>query len=162
VIRPRKDRLRSEILSSEMDGIIIVGGRNSANTQRLAQISEGCGTRTCHIETAEELDDIDLSGCKNIGVSAGASTPNWITESVIDYLTHNQREAVPGKLRFFYNLGIFLVRTDISSAIGAGCLSLVSMLLQGLSVNLSNILIAALCVYAIHTINRLQKKALEG
>jgi len=146
-------------LSSEMDGIIIVGGRNSANTQRLAQISEGCGTRTCHIETAEELDDIDLSGCKNIGVSAGASTPNWITESVIDYLTHNQREAVPGKLRFFYNLGIFLVRTDISSAIGAGCLSLVSMLLQGLSVNLSNILIAALCVYAIHTINRLQKKS---
>ncbi|MCK4534594.1 MAG: 4-hydroxy-3-methylbut-2-enyl diphosphate reductase, partial [Syntrophobacterales bacterium] len=146
-------------LASEMDGIIIVGGRNSANTQRLATISKECGTRTCHIETAEELDGMDLGGCENIGVSAGASTPNWITEGVIDYLTHNRRGAVPWKLRGLYNLWIFFVRTDISSAIGAGCLSLVSMFLQGLSVNLSNILIAALCVYAIHTINRLQGRS---
>ena len=146
-------------LASQMDGIIIVGGKDSANTQRLATISQGCGTRTCHIETAEELDGMDLSGCKNIGVSAGASTPNWITEGVIDYLTHNRRETVPWKLRGLYNLWIFLVRTDISSAIGAGCLSLVSMLLQGLRVNVSNILIAALCVFAIHTINRLQERS---
>ena len=146
-------------LASQMDGIIIVGGKDSANTQRLATISQGCGTRTCHIETAEELDGMDLSGCKNIGISAGASTPNWITEGVIDYLTHNRRETVPWKLRGLYNLWIFLVRTDISSAIGAGCLSLVSMLLQGLRVNVSNILIAALCVFAIHTINRLQERS---
>lgn len=146
-------------LAAEMDGIIIVGGRDSANTQRLATISQECGTRTCHIETAEELDGMDLSGCKNIGVSAGASTPNWITEGVIDYLTHNRRGTVPWKLRGLYNLWIFLVRTDISSAIGAGCLSLVSMFLQGLSVNVSNILIAALCVFAIHTINRLQGRS---
>ncbi|MBN2539624.1 MAG: 4-hydroxy-3-methylbut-2-enyl diphosphate reductase [Deltaproteobacteria bacterium] len=146
-------------LASKMDGIIIVGGRDSANTRRLATISQGCGTRTCHIETAEELDGMDLSGCKNIGVSAGASTPNWITEGVIDYLTHNRRETVPWKLRGLYNLWIFLVRTDISSAIGAGCLSLVSMFLQGLRVNVSNILIAALCVFAIHTINRLQERS---
>ncbi|MBW2558205.1 MAG: hypothetical protein JRD69_05125, partial [Deltaproteobacteria bacterium] len=122
-------------------------------------ISGECGALTCHIETADELDGVDFSGCENIGVSAGASTPNWITEGVIDYLTHNRRGTVPGKLRVFYNLWIFFVRTDISSAIGAGCLSLVSMFLQGLSVNLSNILIAALCVYAIHTINRLQKRS---
>jgi 4-hydroxy-3-methylbut-2-enyl diphosphate reductase len=146
-------------LSSEMDGIIIVGGRNSANTQRLATISQDCGTRTCHIETAEELDGMDLSECKKIGVSAGASTPNWITEGVIDYLTHNQKRAVFGKLSSLYNLWIFFVKTDISSAIGAGCLSFVSMLLQGLSVELSNILIASLCVYAIHTINRLQSRS---
>jgi len=146
-------------LASEMDGIIIVGGRNSANTQRLATISKECGTRTCHIETAEELDGMDLGECENIGVSAGASTPNWITEGVIDFLTHNRRGAVPWKLRGLYNLWIFFVRTDISSAIGAGCLSLVSMFLQGLSVSLSNILIAALCVYAIHTINRLQGRS---
>jgi len=154
-----KRQAEIKYLASEMDGIIIVGGKNSANTQRLAMISEECGAPTCHIETADELDGMDLSGCKNIGVSAGASTPNWITEGVIDYLTHNQKGNVPGKLRVLYNLWMFFVRTDISSAIGAGCLSLVSMFLQGLSVNLSNILIAALCVYAIHTINRLQKRS---
>ena len=146
-------------LASEMDGIIIVGGKNSANTQRLAMIARDHGALTFHIETAEELKGTDLSKCKNIGVSAGASTPNWITEGVIDYLTHTQKGKTPGRLRGFYKLWIFLVKTDISSAIGAGCLSLVSMLLQGLSVGLSNILIASLCIYAIHTINRLQSRS---
>ncbi|HOO90995.1 MAG TPA: 4-hydroxy-3-methylbut-2-enyl diphosphate reductase, partial [Syntrophales bacterium] len=146
-------------MAATMDGIIIVGGKDSANTRRLAAISQDCGTRTVHIETAEELNGTDLSGFKNIGVSAGASTPNWITEGVIDYLTHNQRETVPWKLRGLYNLWIFLLRTDISSAIGAGFLSLASMFLQGLGVSVSNILIAALCVFAIHTINRLQERS---
>ena len=146
-------------LASEMDGIIIVGGKNSANTQRLAMIARDHEASAFHIETAEELKDVDLSECKNIGVSAGASTPNWITEGVIDYLTHNQKGKVPGKLRAPYNLWIFLVKTDISSAIGAGFLSLASMLLQGLSVGFSNILTASLCVYAIHTINRLQSRS---
>jgi len=146
-------------LASEMDGIIIVGGKNSANTQRLAMIARNREALTFHIETAEELKNIDLSACNNIGVSAGASTPNWITEGVIDYLIHNQKGRVPGKLRGIYNLWIFFVRTDIASAIGAGCLSLVSMLLQGLGVGLSYILIASLCVYAIHTINRLQSRS---
>ena len=146
-------------LASEMDGIVIVGGKNSANTQRLAMIAGDHGTLTFHVETVEELKNTDLSECKNIGVSAGASTPNWITEGVIDYLIHSQKGKAPGKLRGFYNLWIFLVRTDIASAIGAGFLSFVSMLLQGLSVGLSNILIASLCVYAIHTINRLQSRS---
>jgi len=154
-----KRQTEIKALASEMDCIIIVGGKNSANTQRLAMIARDHETLTFHIETAEELKDVDLSECKNIGVSAGASTPNWITEGVIDYLTHNQKGTVPGKLSGLYNLWIFFVRTDVSSAIGAGCLSLVSMLLQGLSVGLSNILIASFCVYAIHTINRLQSRS---
>ncbi len=146
-------------MASEMDGIIIVGGKDSANTRRLAAISRDCGTRTLHVETAEELDGIDLNGCRDIGVSAGASTPNWITEGVIDYLTHSRRGKMPGTLRGLYNLWIFFVSTDLSSAIGAGFLSLVSMLLQGLEVDVSHIMIASLCVYAIHTINRLQGRS---
>jgi len=146
-------------MASKMDGIIIVGGKDSANTRRLAAISQDCGVRTLHVETAEELEGIDLAKCRDIGVSAGASTPNWITEGVIDYLTHNRRGKMPGRLRGLYDFWIFLVSTDLSSAIGAGFLSLVSMLLQGLEVDVSHILIASLCVYAIHTINRLQGKS---
>lgn len=146
-------------MASEMDGIIIVGGKDSANTRRLAAISRDCGTRTLHVETAEELDDTDLDECSKIGVSAGASTPNWITEGVIDYLTHSRRGKMPGRLRGLYNLWILLVRTDLSSAIGAGFLSFVSTLLQGLTVRVPHILIASLCIYAIHTINRLQGRS---
>ncbi|MDD5722386.1 MAG: 4-hydroxy-3-methylbut-2-enyl diphosphate reductase [Syntrophales bacterium] len=146
-------------MAYEMDGMIIVGGKDSANTRRLAAISRNCGTRTLHVETAEELDGIDLNGCENIGVSAGASTPNWITEGVIDCLTHNRRGKPTGKLRGLYNLWIFSVKTDLASAIGAGFLSLVSIMLQGLEVDVSHILIASLCVYAIHTLNRLRGRS---
>jgi 4-hydroxy-3-methylbut-2-enyl diphosphate reductase len=146
-------------MASEMDSIIIVGGKDSANTRRLAEISRDCGVRTLHVETAEELDSVDLSGYGRIGVSAGASTPNWITEGVIDYLAHNRGGKMPGLLRGLYHLWIFLVRTDLSSAIGAGFLALVSMVLQGLRVEVSHILIASLVVYAIHTINRLQGRS---
>ncbi len=155
------ERRQSEIkeLASEMDGIIIVGGRNSANTQRLAMIAKGQGALTFHIETAEELKSLDLSECEKIGVSAGASTPNWITEEVIDFLVHNRKGKNPGELTVLYNLWMFLVRTDIVSAIGAGCLSLASMLLEGLRPGLSNLLIASLCIYGIHTVNRLQSRS---
>jgi (E)-4-hydroxy-3-methyl-but-2-enyl pyrophosphate reductase len=143
-------------LSREMDGIIIVGGKNSANTKRLAMTARQFGTPTFHVETAEELEKIDLNGYENIGVSAGASTPNWITDGVIDHLAHHQEDKDHQKLKFFYNLWIFLVRTDIYAAIGAGFLSFASMLLQGLRPSIFNILIAATYVYAMHIINRLQ------
>ena len=154
-----KRQAEVKAMASAMDGIIIVGGRDSANTKRLAEISHGCGARTVHVETAEELDGVDFDECRQIGVSAGASTPNWITEGVIDYLILNRRGKMPGVLRGPYNIWIFLDRTDLSSAIGAGFLSLVSMALQGLTVKISHIMIASLCVYAIHTINRLEGRS---
>ncbi|MBN2177972.1 MAG: 4-hydroxy-3-methylbut-2-enyl diphosphate reductase [Deltaproteobacteria bacterium] len=143
-------------LSREMDGIIIVGGKNSANTKRLAMTARQFGTPTFHVETADELREIDLNGYEKIGVSAGASTPNWITDGVIDHLTHYQDEQDHKKLKFLYSLWIFLVRTDIYTAIGAGFLSFASMLLQGLRPSAFNILIAATYVYAMHIINRVQ------
>ncbi len=143
-------------LSREMDGIIIVGGKNSANTKRLAMTARQFGTPTFHVETAEELGGIDLNGYEKVGVSAGASTPNWITDGVIDHLTHYQEEKDHKKLKFLYDLWIFLVRTDIYTAIGAGFLSFASMLLQGLRPSVFNIFIAATYVYAMHIINRVQ------
>lgn len=145
-------------LAVEMDGIIIVGGRNSANTKRLTAISQKQGTPTFHIETADELRSIDLSKHEKIGVSAGASTPNWITDGVVDYLLHYKDGKKARKLRGLYNLWIFMVRTDIYSAIGAGCLSLVGMLFQGIGISIINIMIASTYVYAMHTINRLQDR----
>jgi len=143
-------------LSREMDSIIIVGGKNSANTKRLAMTARQFGTPTFHVETAEELEKIDLTGYEQIGVSAGASTPNWITDGVIDHLTHYQEKKDHKTIKFFYNLWISLVRRDIYAALGAGFLSFASMLLQGLRPSMLNILIAATYVYAMHIINRLQ------
>jgi small subunit ribosomal protein S1 len=76
----RQDSARE--LAEQMDLMIVVGGRNSANTARLREICESTGTATHHVETAEEIDAAWLSNARRVGVTAGASTPDWIIEEV--------------------------------------------------------------------------------
>lgn len=73
-------------LAAEMDAVFIVGGRNSANTKRLAKVAEGTGKPTFHIETAAEIKDIPVHRFKSIGISAGASTPQWIIREIVEAL----------------------------------------------------------------------------
>lgn len=74
-------------LAAEADAVVIVGGRSSANTRRLAEIAAGLCPRTFHVETEQELQLSDFAGCHTIVVSAGASTPDFITRKVIDLLS---------------------------------------------------------------------------
>lgn len=68
-------------LAARVDAMIVIGGKNSANTTRLAQIcSDICPTH--HIETAEELDPAWFTNIDKIGITAGASTPDWIIKEV--------------------------------------------------------------------------------
>ncbi len=73
-------------LSHECDIMIIIGGRMSSNTQKLKSVCEK-NTRTVLIESAEELKDIDFSGCSTVGVTAGASTPVCIIKEVISKMS---------------------------------------------------------------------------
>jgi len=68
-------------LATEVDLMLVIGGKNSANTTRLAQLcSDKC--KTYHIETADELRDDWFDKIKKIGITAGASTPDWIIKEV--------------------------------------------------------------------------------
>jgi (E)-4-hydroxy-3-methyl-but-2-enyl pyrophosphate reductase len=147
-------------MAAETDAIVVVGGRNSANTMQLARLSEISGTSTFHIETADELEELAIDRYSRIGVSAGASTPNWIIDQVVDDITARQSGRQKSAMGL-YKAWIWTIRTDIYSAFGAGCLSLVSMLLQNLPVQIFNIFTTALYVYAMHTLNRFinRKKA---
>ena len=69
-------------LSQKVDIMIVIGGKNSANTTRLAEIARAEGCTTFHIETESELKDMWFKDVNNVGISAGASTPNWIINSV--------------------------------------------------------------------------------
>jgi len=73
-------------LAKNVDVMIVVGGHNSANTSRLASLCKSSGVSTYHIETADELDESWLKGVKVAGVTAGASTPEWIIDEVINRL----------------------------------------------------------------------------
>lgn len=70
-------------LAQKSDIIIVIGGRHSANTKRLLQISQEY-TKAIQIETEFELKKEWFNHLNNIGITAGASTPNWIIERVED------------------------------------------------------------------------------
>lgn len=140
-------------LAAQMDAIVIVGGSNSANTRRLAGLAEQQGKPTFYIETAEELKNHSWGDYAGIGVSAGASTPNWIIDRVVNDITGFQAHG-GGKSRPLFNFWLFLIRTDIYSALGAGSLYLAAALLQGHDAQGVNFGIASLYVFAMHILNR--------
>ncbi|WP_321531109.1 4-hydroxy-3-methylbut-2-enyl diphosphate reductase [uncultured Desulfuromonas sp.] len=69
-----------------VDLMVVIGGHNSANTTRLARISSEIQPRTFHIETTEEIIPSWLDDVETVGVTAGASTPEWIIRDVVDRL----------------------------------------------------------------------------
>lgn len=73
-------------LANKVEVMIVVGGRESANTSRLAQLSRNSGKETYHIETSDELKESWLKGKSKVGVTAGASTPDWIIKDVVEKL----------------------------------------------------------------------------
>ncbi len=156
---------QSEIkeLAAGTDALIVVGGANSANTRRLVEIARQQGKPTFYVETAEELKNLPLDRYQCIGVSAGASTPNWIIDRVLNDITSLQAQGIR-KAKKLFNFWLFLIRTDIYSALGAGCLYLAGALIQQLDLQWGNFLMAALYVYAMHVLNRFtdQKTNLIG
>jgi len=68
------------------DCVIVVGGKNSANTGRLVELCRAIQPNTHHIEVAEEIEKGWLDPAGSVGVTAGASTPDWIILEVIEKL----------------------------------------------------------------------------
>ena len=73
-------------LAAQVDAMVIIGGRNSSNTTRLAEICAKACSRSHHIEAVSELDPAWFIGCDTVGVTAGASTPENQINEVIEFL----------------------------------------------------------------------------
>ena len=71
-------------LAQRVDSMIVIGGYNSANTKRLAEVCAELQPRTYHIETAQQLVPEWFKGVGKIGVTAGASTPKWLIDEVME------------------------------------------------------------------------------
>jgi 4-hydroxy-3-methylbut-2-en-1-yl diphosphate reductase len=69
-------------IARQVDMMLVIGGFNSANTNRLAQICQEIQPRTHHVETAEQIDAAWFAGVSTVGITAGASTPRWIIDEV--------------------------------------------------------------------------------
>lgn len=82
--RNRQDAARE--LAQSVDCVVVIGGRNSGNTRRLAEICSEVCPNTHHIETASEIDPAWFAGCETVGVTAGASTPQEQIDEVVSFL----------------------------------------------------------------------------
>ncbi len=70
-------------LSKEVDAMIVLGGYKSSNTLKLKEISEKYCKNVFHVETIKDLSLQDVSKFNTIGITAGASTPDWIIEEAV-------------------------------------------------------------------------------
>jgi len=70
----------------QVECMIVVGGYNSANTRRLASLCREALPRTYHVETEEDLDPAWFEGIRRVGVTGGASTPDWMIKKVAEAL----------------------------------------------------------------------------
>jgi len=71
-------------LAEKNDAVIIVGGRDSANSRRLYEIAKSINLKTYFIENARQLKKNWFSDIKKLAITAGASTPEWAISKVID------------------------------------------------------------------------------
>jgi (E)-4-hydroxy-3-methyl-but-2-enyl pyrophosphate reductase len=88
--RDRQDAARA--LSGQVDAFYVIGGRHSSNSVKLLAVCQEQCERSFLIETADEINADDLAGIGRVGVTAGASTPNWLIEQVVERLREIGKE----------------------------------------------------------------------
>jgi 4-hydroxy-3-methylbut-2-enyl diphosphate reductase len=113
----RQDEARE--LAKSVDTVIVVGGKASSNTKHLAELAHHYGKPVQYVETAAELDLSGFTGRETVGVLAGASTPTWLVDEVVDVL--EQLGDGPSRWRSFLQ-GAY--GSSSLMAIGAGLMTL--------------------------------------
>jgi (E)-4-hydroxy-3-methyl-but-2-enyl pyrophosphate reductase len=152
----RQEEVRG--LAAHVDGIVVVGGFHSGNTRRLAQVASSTGLPVFHIETDRQLDLEKLSDMDSIGVTAGASTPNWMINKVVQKIESVRSRRETALDRFLRYAIKFIFKTNIAAGLGAFSLAHAVNVLSGRPPDLILPSLAFLYVYAMHVMNRLLDK----
>jgi len=148
----RQDDIRK--LAEITDATVVVGGKNSANTNRLAEISRELGQPTYFVEDPADLDLEELSQYGEIGVTAGASTPQWVIQEIVDILT----AYTPDKQRSLYgiarSIGYWTVEANVVTSLAAVALTYAMCLLMRIQPKLQFLLMSFFYLFPLHTINK--------
>ena len=152
----RQAEVRS--FSGNVDGLVVVGGYHSGNTRRLMEVARDAGIPAQHVETEKDLDRKYFAEMEVVGLTAGASTPNWMIRSVAREL-----EGIKGKRENFTWNAIrkasrFLLFSNLLISAGAGLLCLAAEVLTDNRPNWIFPTIAFCYIYAMHVLNILLDK----
>lgn len=150
------ERRQSEVreLAQNNDTVIVVGGKQSGNTKRLAQIASDVGKHAFHIEDVDEIEDDQLSDSDSIVITAGASTPNWIINETCKKVKE-KLEKKNSAMGILITIRDFLMKTNLMAAMGAGFLAFACSTLQMAQNGLDHAFIAMFYVLSMHIMNNL-------
>ena len=138
--------------------MIVVGGKNSANTARLFQICRRYAKKAVHIEREDELKKSLFAGAANILITAGASTPTWMTDKVLEKareLSARPENRLLDDLAFAWKL---VITGSLYTALAAASLTYVCMKLEGAPISKKFLLMAGLFAFSLHMANRAVEK----
>lgn len=150
-----KRQAEIKALADSVDAVVVVGGRSSGNTKRLAEIARQSGKPAYHVETEADLDLEALKSAHAVGITAGASTPNWIMRRVLQAIEDLPYRHSRGLRRSLFNLQRTLLLTSLYLCVGAGSLAYACSRLQEISGNRIFVLIAMSYVLSMHILNNI-------
>jgi len=148
----RQDEVRE--LSKRVDAMVVVGGRDSGNTRRLYETAVKSGVPSFHIEDETELVASDFAAFKTVGLTAGASTPNWVIMRVCDRLADIDRERRSRPIELVSGVLRFGVNGYLWAGLAAGGLAAAASLLMGVASFFWVPVVSGLYVFSMHLINR--------
>ncbi|MFA6003385.1 MAG: 4-hydroxy-3-methylbut-2-enyl diphosphate reductase [Elusimicrobiota bacterium] len=162
ICKPTRDRQRETVdLAGKVDLMIIVGAKHSANTARLTSLCQRLCTKTVHVETEAEVDPSVVKTAHRIGITAGASTPGWMTDRVLERIKAIRKKEYTSPLNLLEKVMEFLVDSCAYTGLSAVGLTFVCMKLQGVRIDDRLLVLAGLFVFSLHIINRVADKG-EG
>jgi (E)-4-hydroxy-3-methyl-but-2-enyl pyrophosphate reductase len=164
VCEPTRDHQRETIdLARQVDLMVVVGGRHSANTCRLADLAAQEGPQVLHIETDAELKKSDFDGRAAVGITAGASTPEWMINRVVEKIEAFSPETASRLNTLLKHAMGVLVASNVYVGLGAAALTLAASFLLQSYLSREELLplmsTAGLFTLAMHTVNRYQERS---
>lgn len=142
-------------LAEANDAVIVVGGKESGNTRRLAQIARDSGKNCSHIEDIAELNFKAIESARSIAITAGASTPNWVINKTFRTLEEAFHRKHSSWIAFLMETRGFLLKSNLFISAGAASLTLACTELQGAGNGLSHAIIAMFYILSMQIINNL-------
>jgi 4-hydroxy-3-methylbut-2-enyl diphosphate reductase len=154
------ERRQSEVqrLAESVDAVVVVGGRESGNTQRLFEIARRTGKPAFLVEGEADLGRIDLNALRSVqtvGITAGASTPNWVIRKVAMTLESMVFRRKSGWHKAVYRFLRVALLSNLYVSLGAAGLCYAATRLQGITEVTPFVFIAFLYVQSMHILNHL-------
>lgn len=160
ICHPTKQRQKETVeLAKSADLVIVVGGKHSANTARLAKLCGELCPKVLHIESEEEINESDILLPKTIFITAGASTPNWVIDKVAQKVKSLRQAAA---VKWPAKLWDFIVGNTLYTAFAASCLTYVCMRLSGAKNDVKLFLLSFLFIFTLTFANKKDSAKLKN